>query len=260
MAETEGIALLDIYLVSALAVLVLVIGIAFFIVAYQRKVMGQKMVIQDQERAHQVRLLEAATEAQERERARLAQELHDGVGATLSGARMGLKQFARKMDPNDEQANHLVLLHAMLDEGLETVRSVSRDLMPAQLSKTGLFSVLTSLVDRLNQASPAEIKLEGQDPGRLPEAIELGLYRIAQELLSNGIRHSQASGLTLKLMAYADEISLTYQDNGVGMLYERTQPGVGLQSMESRVKVMKGTWDVESAPGQGVQIRITIKR
>lgn len=258
MHERSDLAVLDLYSISAFSALVLVAAIAFFVVAYQRRMMRQKQIILEQEQNHQSRLLQATTEGQERERARLAQELHDGVGAAMSGVRMGLKQFARKLDPDDDQQKHLDLLRAMLDEGLETVRTVSRDLMPAQLAKAGLVSVLNTLVDRLNASFDGQITFSGNDPGRLAQVVELGLFRSAQELLSNGIRHAEAQEITLLLDFDLESISLDYRDNGKGMDAEQITLGLGLQNLESRVKIMHGTWTLESSPNNGFHYHITV--
>lgn len=239
--------------ITAIVVLLLVIGIASFILLYQRKLMLQRMEMSQKTKLYEQRLLESVIEVQEKERIRIARDLHDGAGAALSGAIMGLKQFIRKATLSEAQQDHMEILQQMLVEGIETIRTASHDLaLPALLDK-GLFVAIREMTDRMNTHFSGEIFFEGLEGESYSALEEKHLYRIVQELYQNGLKHAQATKISLRIYREEAVLCLLYEDNGIG-ISASSEKGLGTESIDSRVKLLKGTWEVDYSIKKGCRI------
>ncbi len=226
-------------------------------------------IVQDETLLHQMarrRLISEARQtqrilqAQEQERQRLAEALHDQVGALLSVTRMSLTTLLSDAPPSlhDKIQN---LLHQM-DEVIRAVRLTSHLLMPPLVEHFGLRSIVESLVRRFDQASAGmnfHLLISGEEPP-LTTQQKLALYRIIQELLTNALKHSGAKDVTVCLRFKARSLIMEVKDNGHG--YDpRTLPssgGIGLQNIEARLKLLKATYINRSEPGGGAYFHIEV--
>ena len=141
------------------------------------------------------------------------------------------------------------------------VREVSHDLMSKALEKTDLLSALEDLTLRARQAQPdLQLQLYTNYPlDDIPKLAQLHLYRIAQELLGNVLRHARAATATLQLLHDEGKLLLTMEDDGVGFEPEKTEPeGIGLANIRTRVGVLRGQLRLESAAGKGTFVSIEI--
>lgn len=198
----------------------------------------------------------ARLEGQDTERKKIARDLHDELGGTLSMIQMHLSGISDKVEGFKEQekqqyqqANHL------LERALEQVKNISRDMMSGTLSKFGLMAAFHDLADIVNTSRELNFKLVGKAPKRsLESAAELGIFRVVQELTSNSLKHSKASEIRLELIEHADELGITYEDNGIGFDAKAAKgsPGIGIRNIYSRLAQMNGTLNLETAPGKGV--------
>ncbi|SMB90378.1 histidine kinase [Hymenobacter roseosalivarius DSM 11622] len=234
-------------------------GIIVFVIRDQRRRLRQQLQMQQLREDAQQQALEAALLAQEEERQRIAADLHDGVGTTLAIAKMHLHALgdpARTKEATD-----------LLDQVITEVRRISRNLLPAALQKFGLPFALDALARTVPPDGHTKVIIE-QDgtPRRLDPGLELIVYRIAQELLGNGLKHAQASLLRIAVDFQPQQLSLHYSDNGVGfnpiandvLPALGTRTGLGLTNLRSRVAVLRGTLHHESAPGDGTRVWITL--
>jgi two-component system, NarL family, sensor kinase len=248
-------------LVATAIILLLIVLVAFFIVVYQRRMMEQKLRLQEIEAEAQRQKLAAIVDAQERERMRIAGDLHDGVGALLSTAKMSLNFTKRKLAKEGVE-NSLEESTSLLDAAIGSVREISHDLLPPSLEKLGLVTVLEQLADRTARLSG--IRFECQVKGvqrRLPVRTELVLYRVAQELIGNALKHSQATELGLEVMFEAENLLLRFQDNGIGFDLVKVMegsPGLGLRGMQSRMAALGGTIVLHSVVGKGSCAEISV--
>ena len=148
----------------------------------------------------------------------------------------------------------------MLDHSISELRRVAHNMMPEVLVRFGLSEALKSYCDSLR--SSQLFKIDYQSIGkedRLPEKTEIFIFRIVQELLNNVVKHARASHVLVQLARHANEVSITIEDNGTGFTPENRQSGgAGLSSVQSRVDYLKGKLDLQSSPGQGTSIHITI--
>ncbi len=193
--------------------------------------------------------------AGEEERRRLRRDLHDGLGPSLSG--LGLKLEAARMllvrSPEKAEA-HLSALKLEVQESVNEVRRLVHDLRPPKLDDLGLIGALEEL---LRGAQDAGLKTDFQRPAALPTlpaAVEVALYRIGQEALTNVQKHARAQRIRLGLTLELGALTLELEDDGVGLPEVRT-PGVGSQSMRERAEALSGTLELQRGEGGGTLVR-----
>jgi two-component system sensor histidine kinase UhpB len=200
--------------------------------------------------------------AQEEERLRLSRELHDGTGQMLATALVNLKVLERLDDPAATPGK-IAELRAIIVQTLEECRRLAMDLRPAGLDDLGLPEALDWLARDFEHGSNVAVNVvvEGLS-GRLARPIEVELYRIAQEMLANVAKHSRATRVVLRLTLENESVSLVVEDDGIGFdaaaALARFNRGLGLLSMRERAELLGGSFNLESTPGRGTRIRITV--
>jgi len=202
-----------------------------------------------------------ALDAQERERRRLARELHDEIGQTLTGVVLQLETLEARA-PEDLRAE-LRSLVASARAGIEEVRELARRLRPEALDDFGLRSALVSLGSELSEHSGLRVspRLEGDLP-TLSAEDELVVYRVAQESLVNVVRHARATSAVLSLRTENGSVVLRVRDDGRGIEAAGLRSGNGVRGMRERALLVGG--DLRVAPvlphGTEVQLRLPVKR
>jgi two-component system sensor histidine kinase UhpB len=196
-----------------------------------------------------------ALAAQEAERHRIAQELHDEVGQQLTVVLLGLKQLERGAGP--EWAEEIALLRESAREGLDDVRRVARQLRPGVLDDLGLVSALASLTNDFAQHSAAGVTRR-VSPGLPPlgAEAELVIYRVAQEALTNAARHSGAREVVLALGPVGDRLVLEVTDDGRG--FDPARVGAGIRGMRERARLVDAELTITSRPGGGTVVRLRV--
>lgn len=245
--------------------LVLALGLIVFVFAYQRRMLQHQEHLRELQELRQRQLLEAALEAQEVERRRVARDLHDEVGGMLALIRLNIGQVERKCAGNQVAAETAHRSKELLDEAIYSVRRISHDLLPVVLDKMGLVQAINSLVGSVPPDSGLEVKFShnlGQD--RLEARQELLLFRILQELVNNTLKYAEASQITIDLHRENDKLTLRYTDNGKGFNFDATQDigsgssGLGMKNLRSRVDLLNGAIDFFSKLGAGIKAEIVI--
>ena len=243
-------------LAASIALLIFA-GVSF----YRKRQLQNKMNLQAEVMKQQDLATKAIINAEENERKRIAAELHDGVGQMMSAAKMNLSAIENEMPFKDEtQKNSFSKVIDMLDESCKEVRSVSHQMMPNALLKSGLASAVKEFLDKIdNRIIKINLHTEGLQE-RLESNTETVLYRVIQECVNNVIKHSGANKLDISLIKDADGISATVEDNGHGFdtADKKKFDGIGLKNINSRVNFLKGTVDFDSAPGRGTLVAIHI--
>jgi signal transduction histidine kinase len=225
-------------IVAAVTMLALAVGIVLFVIMYQRRIINHQQQLKDFNRRKQEELMQASIRSEEEERMRIAAELHDDVGATLSSIRLML-QAPRK--PGDDTAINYV--KELLDATIQKVRNISHQLQPGTLQYLGLIKSIQSLAEMLTHTGQITVRCSPADewPKQTPPT-ELALYRVVQELLTNITKHSGASKVTISTAAENGTARIFIRHNGVGMsqsLYQEMlykKGAIGLKNIESRLK------------------------
>ncbi|MFK7924830.1 MAG: tetratricopeptide repeat protein [Bacteroidia bacterium] len=236
--------------------------IALFVMLYLRyrlrKQIEMEQVLTQERKARFVAMLAA----EEKERKRIATELHDGLGQLLSSARINVASLDDVIEEGDQE-DQKVFQNSLdlIDNACDEIRQISHNLMPSALSRMGLNSALMDMRDKLNSAKETKLILEiEQMDQRLPEAVEFNVYRIVQEVVNNMLKHADATEIKLSWENKRSPMRLTIADNGKGMdlsLIESSE-GLGWQNLHSRVDLLDGTLDIQSSPGQGLRLQIEI--
>ena len=197
--------------------------------------------------------------AQEDERRRLSRELHDDTAQVLFAQLIRLSSL--KGFPDRDVQKMAASLEQLTSEALESVRRLALELRPPALDDLGLEAALDDLAQRYSEEMDAPIDYEHRGPrGRLPSEIELVLYRVAQEALSNASKHSGARHIWIDLDRGSDDVSLSVRDDGTGfdpsniVASDGRGLGLGMFGMEERVALLNGKFRVWSSPGKGVEI------
>lgn len=225
----------------------------------------QQLKIRAARQAENIRQQELATkavlEAEERERQRIAKDLHDGVGQIMSAAKMNLSAFENEiLFVNPEQKLKFEKIIDLVDESCKEVRSVSHNMMPNALLKTGLTAAIREFIDKIDYSVlKVELSSEGLND-RLDSNTETVLYRVIQECVNNVIKHSGANHLDISLIKDNDGISATIEDNGKGFDSKDNSKyeGIGLKNIRTRVEYLKGSVEFDSKPGKGTLVAIHI--
>ena len=190
--------------------------------------------------------------AREEERRALQQDLHDGVGPRIAGLTLGLDTVAALLPHDVEGASGMVRrIRDRSEAALDEVRRVAAGLGPPSLERGELCAALRLLADDvLDDRASLDV-----DPrvDQLPAAVQLGLYHVAAEAMSNAVRHGRAARVRLIVVRTGDEVTLTVGDDGRGVGVN-PRPGTGLRSMESRCTELGGTLDVRAQPGGGTVV------
>ncbi len=203
----------------------------------------------------------AVMDAEERERKRLAQDLHDSLGQMLSTARLNMSGLHEVIDPEDSDAQQMYNNSiSLVDESCSELRHISHNIMPTALIRLGLLSAIRELSKMISESQ--QLKVVFSSTGmeeRLSENVEFALYRIVQELLSNIIKHADATEVTIQLARRVNEISLTVSDNGKGMDVHSIgqSEGLGWKSIYSRAAMLNGQLYITSEPGKGTNFQFS---
>jgi PAS domain S-box-containing protein len=198
-------------------------------------------------------------EAQETERRALARELHDDFGQTLTAIRLNLESARRGV--TDDAAQQLAVGVALVDQAIEQVRSLALHLRPAMLDDLGLVAALRWLLKRQSHCAGFVARLSaGRFDARLPAAVETCVFRLAQEALTNVVRHACAKNVKLELSAGEDHVRIVVRDDGKGFdvaaARHRAERGstLGLVSMQERVALIGGRLEIRSISNAGTTV------
>ncbi|HWH21032.1 MAG TPA: sensor histidine kinase [Solirubrobacterales bacterium] len=198
----------------------------------------------------------AALAAQEEERARVARDLHDEVNQSLTGLLLRL-EAAREAAP-PELEPEIAATKALANQAMRELLDLARRLRPTALDDLGLAAAIAGLVERLGAGEiEAGIEIEG-DFSDLGDDAQLVVYRVAQEALANAARHSGAAHVGVTLRHGPEEVELTVIDDGRGFAFDAADRGLGIGGMRERALLVDGELTLESRPGAGTTVRLTI--
>jgi signal transduction histidine kinase len=248
------------FIAALIGLVILIILLGYFI--YSRNKIRQKARM-DAELANQREIRsKAVIEAEEKERRRIAQDLHDGVGQILSAAKLNLSGLEDKLKlTNPEQSALLTNALDLVNDSVKEVREVSHNMMPNTLIKLGLASAVREFITKISSVPNLKIDLQivGMEE-RLDNTVETVLYRVIQEVVSNIIKHAKANVISMQLIRHENELTIMIEDNGVGFDKKKVTQfeGIGLKNIISRVEFLSGNVDFDTTPGQGTTVVIEI--
>ncbi len=264
-ATEDSVALMVFF--GIIGMLVLALAIILFFVIYQRRLFAQQENIRAMQLDHQRALLESFIQAQEAERKRIAQNLHDGIGALLSASRM----YINRLPTDGKMTNDIGFIRqetgGLIDETIDNIRNITRNLLPTSLERFGLIAATEDLCKRINDLGELEMKFQYTQEKRFDVQQEFALYRIVQELTNNTLKYAEASEINIQIHIIESMLKLTYQDNGKGFDLQEwknnphLQNGLGLRGIQARAEVLKTKFTLQSEKNNGffgsLELRIT---
>ncbi|MUP44919.1 sensor histidine kinase [Gramella sp. BOM4] len=259
-----------IWLLGALATLLLILLVA--LLAYkntrsQKKIAEKEIEVQKQKlenvlKQQELAGIDAMIEGQEKERQRIANDLHDNLGSLLATLKLHFQNMKIRKDGLKEEEDRLIRQTDMLlDEAYQEVRNIAHAKNAGVHAQEGLLPAVKNFASKVSASNKLIIEVEdnGMDE-RLENSLEILIFRIIQELITNVIKHSGASEASIYLTHHGDEISIMVEDNGKGfdpgML--RPKEGMGIYSIQKRVEHRGGSVDVESIPEKGTSVIINM--
>jgi signal transduction histidine kinase len=243
------------------------LAIAFFAARYAARLEWRIRQQHLQERQHKRDLQRLSAElvhAQEDERRKIGRDLHDEIGQALMTIRLDLGVVERSGHVTGAAAEALAEARATNDHAIQSVRDLSQLLHPAMLDDFGLPVTLDAYLRRFSQRTGVRTELvqDGMD-GRLASEVEVCVYRVTQEALTNVAKHAQASSCRIYLQRLPYSLLVTIEDDGVGMTPERLEHpedrhGVGLVGVRERIARLSGTFHLETNVGKGTRLTIEL--
>lgn len=227
------------------------------LIARNRKQL-QEEKIRNLEQEKNITELKGILRGEEKERKRLARELHDGIMGQLSAIKLSLS-FLKKKYNILSSANDFNEVISNLDEAAKDLRNTAHNLMPAALSYHGLNAALQVFCNKINQNTGLQVHIYtyGELP-KLDAYFELSIYRIIQELIQNIIKHAKATEALLQINFFDDQLTVTIEDNGSGFNIETINEvsGFGLTNIRERISAFHGTFTISSRNVNGTAIEI----
>jgi signal transduction histidine kinase len=202
--------------------------------------------------------LNATIRGEEKERSRIARELHDGIGGLLAGANMSLETFKTNEQHIREHADLNAGMQLLAEAAVE-LRKTAHNMMPEILLQIGLVEAIRHFCDNMNRTIPTNISFQALGEQRnFTGEFELAVYRIIQELLHNIVKHAHAKNAIVQISFHEKDFSITVEDDGVGMAdhHSSLKKGMGLTSIRERLKSIHGSILVQSAPDEGTSVNI----
>lgn len=209
----------------------------------------------------ELHLMNGITQGQEQERKRLGADLHDGVGQLLSSIALELSQLRQSEVSADELRMNLSGLSMRVTNAIDEIRNISHDLMPGLLESFGLVEAIKGVCRTMQARTGLLFHFDAIDiePLYQPE-VEINIYRIAQELINNTVRHAHCTRVFTSLIDHGDLLTLSVEDDGVGFDSYNQHEGIGLSNIRSRVSILGGNLSVESSSTSGTLVHIEIPK
>ena len=197
-------------------------------------------------------------ESQEQERKRVAAELHDSLGQSLQVIKGRAQLGLNRAGASPESAREFEEISTAAGQAIQEVRAISHALRPAELDQLGLAKALEWMVEKTGATSATRFGCEVDSVDRLPPEMEITIYRVVQEGINNVLKHANATEAILQLQREAGAVRFSILDNGGGIVKPAHSDGQGLMNMAERVRLLGGKFDIQSAPGKGTRLTVTI--
>lgn len=246
--------------VSICIMVVIALSIIVLFTTSQRRIMTEMKKNHESQLKMQKMLLENTVTVQEKERSRIARELHDNIGSQLSVMNLSLNVLKSMSQFEDKEKEVINQISSSLSSSIETTRSISHELFPATISKFGINTALRALATKINKSGGLNLSLninhEWED---LDKENGIHIFRVLQELINNTIKHAQAKEAKIRSWQEDQSLRLVYQDDGVGLpANHQNKTGIGLGNMQTRIGLLNGVLVMSNRKEGGLEASITL--
>lgn len=224
-------------------IFIIAIGVILLNQQFQKNLYKQQLETEELKAKHQLDLLQSSIAVQENERKRIAQDLHDELGALLAISRMHIRQLEQQaLVKPDVLLKELQNIRSCVEASLDTIRRISHELIPPQLEQFGLISTLETIAERVSQTREIVVTMSvSNDLPKLNWAIQIGLYRVLMEMINNTLKHAGANEVHIDLSMEEHCLLCLYQDNGRGFSEQTQTMGLGLKNITGRINALEGS-------------------
>jgi len=245
-------------ILGSISILLLVGCIVGFVLLYQKRMLEEKQKRTVQEMDYQNKMIQLQFESLERERKRIGADLHDSLGSLLWGAKINASIITNSSPLTGNAQESCNELTEILDESIEVVRRIAWELTPEAFQYSGLSESIKKFCERLDSPD-CKILVNEIDILFWNDDRALQVFRIAQELIMNAIKHSKCTTIQVSVECVAKSVRLTVADDGVGFNSRPDKKGVGLWNIDQRVKQLAGKLNIGNPPmGSGSEISIEV--
>jgi signal transduction histidine kinase len=222
-----------------------------------QKELSYQQQLKDISQQQQLKLAGALLQGEERERKRVARDLHDGLGGMLSGVKINLSRLPLA-NAAATLANDIPQIINQVDKSVNELRRIARNMMPESLLSSGLETALKETVESFNSPELTTAFQAYNIENSITQDMQVTIFRIVQELLTNVVRHARAGSVLVQCSQNNNRFYITIEDNGVGFNAAAITngKGIGLTNVKNRVDYLQGNLEIETAPGQGTTINI----
>lgn len=246
-----------IIIISVFIMVTLAIGVLMLYNTSQRRILQEVETAHVKEIEYKNNLLANSIEVQERERSRIAKDLHDDIGSKLSIVNLNINLLQSHLSKNEKVTSIIGNIESSLSESITRVRDISHDLYPPILEKFGIQSALESLAKEVARTGALRVHLDiDHEWKKFDEAAELHIYRINQELLHNTIKHAEANNVWISSASEADRLKLSYRDDGKGVdnKNQKKSDGLGISSILTRTDILNASVKFYDEYKQGYKV------
>ena len=247
---------------------IILIALIVLLIIYRQKIKATKLVAEKireinerktkaLQQENELKQIKARIEGQEKERLRIAKELHDSIAGNLAGIKLGLSRMSENY--SDDQA--ITQIKTNIDQTYNEVRSISTNLSPLKTSDFTFLEMVKRYVEGMSHLHGFELEFDDNttsDLLSLTDELKLELYRVFQELINNIVKHSNATLVEISLNELEDQLNIIIEDDGCGFDESRVIEGMGLKNIASRIAILKGEFHIDSVPGRGTITNIDI--
>lgn len=198
-------------------------------------------------------LLKASVDGQEKERKRIAEELHDSIGGNLAAIKLQLS--------NQKNGNEVDGLLQQVDDTYQQVRNLSHDLVPEKFTNSGFTELVSGYLKQFDVPGKTSVSFQSYPKEAINEldtALKVELFKVVQELMTNAQKHSGASKIEVQLSQMDGLLKLLFEDNGKGFALETLKDGMGFRNIRERLSIYDGSVSIDSSPSRGVVVDIEI--
>lgn len=245
--------------------LIILIPILALLYVYYQKIQAQSELTEKQEEINQqkvtalkqeqeLNLIKAAIAGQDEERKRIAQELHDSIGGNLAGIKLQLSSMTKG-------AAKYKTISGQIDETYQLVRNISHTLIPKKFRQNAFTELIDSYAKSISGAGELKVGFHPhpeKEINEIDEKVQMELFKIIQELMTNTLKHADASQVDIHLNHIEDELSLLFEDDGKGFHTSEAPNGIGFENIKNRVHELSGELNIDSTVDRGTVIAITI--
>lgn len=253
--------ILNIILLTLVGILILLV--VLFVKNYKQKLILRQKRITELEIQQQLMATEAVLMGEEKERVRVAKDLHDGLGGLLSGIKFSFQNMKGNLTIPKENENEFEKGIKMLDTSIDEIRRIAHNMMPETLVKFGLDTALEDFCSNIDQTGNICVNYHsiGMKDYIIEQPKAINMYRIVQELVNNSLKHAQAKSIIVHLIKNDDNLSLTVEDDGIGFDSKSIEnnKGIGWSNIYTRINFLKGKLDLQSILGNGTSVQLTFE-